>query len=336
MYLEKRNEKAGKWMYVLGIDGGGTKTTGIVADENGNVYMQTITERSNPNTLSQEEFEKVISGLLLQLKNQQIKIYEQISVCFAGLAGVEESGRDAEVVSLLSEYLPGDTKILVRNDAFNALYSGTLGKEGIVQIAGTGAITFGINVEEKMVRSGGWGFLFDDEGSGFYLGNEALRAVFKEYDHRGLATSLTDSLLHHFKVKAVPDFIGSVYGQDHPRSVIAPLARLVVEAAETNDEVAKKIVFNACEKMMLCIQTCHKQLFEVNHPTTIVLSGGVFKNSELFIHYFDELAHETLPNVIFQRTQVPPVGGAIVAGLKSQNAVISENFVHKLNEQIQK
>lgn len=322
-------------MYVLGIDGGGTKTTGIVTDENGNVYMQAVTGRSNPNTLSQDEFQNVMSGLLLRLKNQHTKIYDQISVCFAGLAGVGESGRDVEVANLLSNYLPRGTKILIKNDAFNALYSGTLGEPGVVQIAGTGTITFGFNEEQKMVRSGGWGYLFDDEGSGFYLGNEALRAVFKEFDNRGPTTSLTTRFLNYFQVQAVPDIIGKVYGEEHPRSVIAPLARLVVEASVANDEVAKNIILNACKEMMLSVISCHNQLFGAEHPTTIVLSGGVFTNSELFICQFKELSYETLPNVIFQQTKVPPVGGAVIAGLKSLGVAIDEHFVAKFNEQIQ-
>ena len=321
-------------MYVLGIDGGGTRTTGIVADEYGSVYMQAVTGRSNPNTLTEKEFENVISGLLLELKNKDADIYDQITVCFAGMAGVGESGRDAEVARLLRTFLPNDTLVFVQNDAFNALYAGTLGETGIVQIAGTGAITFGINDEQKKVRSGGWGYLFDDEGSGFYLGNEALRAVFKEFDHRGPTTSLTSAFVNHFQVEKVPDIIDKVYGEEHSRTVISPLARFVVEAAAADDEVAKNILSNACEKMMRSIQSCHSQLFAPDHPTTIVLSGGVFTNTEIFIDTFNELAQGELPNVSFEQTQVPPVGGAIIAGLKSQRLAVEEQFVRRLNEQI--
>ena len=114
-------------MYVLGIDGGGTRTTGIVADEVGNVYMHAVTGRSNPNTLQQAEFEEVICGLARELKRQNDAIFNQLSVCFAGIAGVGESGRDVEVAALLARELPAGTKVIVRNDAFNALYSGTLG-----------------------------------------------------------------------------------------------------------------------------------------------------------------------------------------------------------------
>lgn len=333
MNLESRNVKGGiHYMYVLGIDGGGTKTTGMVADENGNVYMQTVTGRSNPNTLSQQEFEKVMSDLIMDLKNQRPDVFDDVSVCFAGMAGVGESGRDIEVAKLLKRFLPSKTDVIVSNDAVNALYSGTLGTPGIVQIAGTGAIAFGMNEDNKMVRSGGWGYLFDDEGSGFYLGNEALRAVFQAFDERGPATELSNRLLQHFNVNRIPDIIGQVYGQEHPRSIIAPLAPYVVEAAMSEDEVAINIVQKACEAMMSCIESCHQKLFDANHPTMIVLSGGVFSHSELFIQQLSKLAELPLPNVTFQKTMVPPVGGAIIAALKTQNIKLGEHFAKQMNE----
>lgn len=321
-------------MYVIGIDGGGTKTIGVVADENGNVYMQAITSGSNPNTLSKEAFEKVMSELIVELKIQRPDIFNNITVCFAGMAGVGESGRDVEVANLLKKYLPANTQVIVNNDAMNALYSGTLGAPGIVQIAGTGSITFGMNEGNEVARSGGWGYLFDDEGSGFYMGNEALRAVFRAFDGRGINTVLTNRVRQHFNVDYIPDIIGEVYGHEHPRSAIAPLSRYVVEAASANDEVAKNIMKNACEGMICSIQTCHRQLFEEHHPTIIVLSGGVFTNSQLFIDLFRELTCESLPNVVFRQTQMLPVGGAIIAGLLSQNISLGDHFAKHLNKQM--
>lgn len=321
-------------MYVLGIDGGGTKTTAMVADINGTVYMKAITRGSNLNTMTPKEFEIVMSGLLLQLNVQNDEIYNQISICFAGMAGVGESGRDAEVADLLRKYLPKDIHTIIKNDALNALYAGTLGEAGIVQIAGTGSITFGVNDETKMVRSGGWGYLFDDEGSGFHLGNEALRAVFKEFDQRGPSTSLTTSFLEYFEVNLVPDIIGKVYGLEHPRSIIAPLSQLVVDAAIANDEIAKSIIAKACSEMMSSIHSCHDQLFEKNHATNIVLSGGVFTNADFFIDHFQQLAKEKLPNIRFKRALVSPVGGAVIAALLSQQVPINDRIVKHLNEEI--
>ena len=322
-------------MYVLGIDGGGTRTTGIVSDELGNVYMHAVTGRSNPNTLEQAEFEEVMCGLVRELRRQNEAIFTQLSICFAGIAGVGESGRDEEVASLLARELPEGTKVIVRNDAFNALYSGTLGGPGIVQIAGTGAVTLGINENGEVARSGGWGYLFDDEGSGFYLGNEGLKAVFRSFDNRGPETTLTDRVTEYFTVQNVPDIIGKVYGKEHPRSVVAPLARIVMEEARADDEVSKGIVENACVEMLHSIEACHRRLFDEHHPTVVVLSGGVFTDAELFVRRFRELARHSIPNATFQSTQVPPVGGAVLAGLAELQKVIDPDFVRRLNEQLQ-
>ena len=167
------------------------------------------------------------------------------------------------------------------------------------------------------------------------MGNEALRAIFQDFDGRGFATNLTDRVLQHFNVSYVPDIIGQVYGQEHPRSAIAPLSKYVVEAAIANDEVAKNIILKACESMGSCIHSCHRQLFEENHQTIVVLSGGVFTNAQLFIQLLKELTSDTMPNVEFRQTQVSPVGGAIVAGLLSQNLELGEHFAKHMNEQMQ-
>lgn len=321
-------------MYVLGIDGGGTRTTGIVADELGNVYMHAVTGRSNPNTLERTEFEEIIRGLARELKRQNETIFSRLSVCFAGIAGVGESGRDAEVAALLARELPTGTNVIVRNDAFNALYSGTLGGPGIVQIAGTGAVTLGIDENGEVARSGGWGYLFDDEGSGFYLGNEALKAVFRSFDKRGPETSLTDRVTEYLAVQDVPDIIGKVYGKEHPRSVIAPLARLVLQEAQADDEISKGIVEKACVEMMHSIEACHRRLFADAHPTAIVLSGGVFTDFDLFAGRFRDLARQSIPNAVFQSTQVPPVGGAVLAGLADGRTSVDPEFAGRLNEQL--
>ncbi|MDN7242950.1 ROK family protein [Planococcus sp. N028] len=322
-------------MYVLGIDGGGTKTSGIVADEKGNIYMQVATGRSNPNTLSQRGFEQVMKDLLMGLKRQNEEIYNQIAVCFTGMAGVDESRRTEEVTALLKNYLPESTQLIVKNDAINALYSGTLGKAGIVQISGTGSITFGINEQQKEARAGGWGFLFDEAGSGFAIGKAALRSVFKEYDLRGPSTSLTGRLLDHFYVDEVTDIINQVYGQEYARAVIAPLAQLVVEEASASDEIAQRILADACAEMLHSIETCHKQLFEREHPTTIVLAGGVFSDWQMFNSIFSSLAKDTLPNANFQPTQIAPVAGAVIAALKSQKITPADTFARRINEQIE-
>lgn len=325
-------------MYVLGIDGGGTKTSGVVADENGKVYIESHTGPSNPSTLTGQKLEAVLKCLIRDLEKQDPIIFAQLAVCFAGMSGAGDSWRrDAEFIEILTKYLPPQTEVVVRNDAYNALYAETLGKPGIVQIAGTGSISFGINNDNKTVRSGGWGYLFDEAGSGFHLGNEALRAVFKNYDDRGPHTSLTEKIIKHFNVAEVTDLVGEIYGPDHPRSVIAQLAPLTIAAAESGDGVATAIIRRACEEILKCIEACHKKLFDWDHPTIIVLSGGVFANSHQLVGCLNELSKKTMPNIVFRKASWAPVGGAVVGGLKAMGiSSIDENIAERINLQLKK
>lgn len=322
-------------MYVLGIDGGGTRTSGVVADETGKVYMQAFGEGSNPTTMAREIFEEVITMLLNQLEQQDPAIFSQLEVCFAGMAGVMESGLEEEFEALLVKQLPAQTKIMVKNDAYNALYSGTLGNPGIVQIAGTGSITFGVNYDEETARCGGWGYLFDEAGSAFYLGNKALRAIFKYHDGSGPATVMTGRILEHFGITRVEELTAKIYGPEQPRQMIAQLCPIVIDAAESGDAVAKGIICEACENMMQCMETCHRQLFVADHPTVIVLAGGVFTKPQQFLWYLNELSKKSLPNVVFRETRFAPIGGAIVGGLKAMGInSISETFKEQMSGQL--
>ena len=101
--------------------------------------------------------------------------------------------------------------VTVDHDAITALYSGTLGRPGIVQIAGTGAITYGINQNGERGRVGGWGHLFSDHGSGYAIGRDGLSAAFMAHDGLTEYTSLTELFLQHFEKEELPDIIRAIY-----------------------------------------------------------------------------------------------------------------------------
>ncbi|MFC4409702.1 BadF/BadG/BcrA/BcrD ATPase family protein [Chungangia koreensis] len=319
-------------MYVLGIDGGGTKTAAVIADENGTVYMKAEAGRSNPNTLNKKEFEAVLTGLLHQLREQDEEIYNRLSVCFAGMAGVGESNRQLEVKRLLSQQLPPETLVYIENDAVNALYSGTLGQSGIVQISGTGAITIGKNETGEIARVGGWGYLFDDFGSGYDLGNQALQAVFQAYDGREYQTALTEKVLNYFRVERVPDTIERIYSEEHPRTIIAPLSRIVVEAASEGDSIALRIIEKASRQMAESIITCHNKLFAKEETVKVVLSGGVFTNFVLFRKMIENHTCSKLPNLEYIPSVIPPVGGAVAAGFSVMGVNLGEKFIEVFKE----
>ncbi|MFS0863080.1 N-acetylglucosamine kinase [Fredinandcohnia sp. 179-A 10B2 NHS] len=319
-------------MYVLGIDGGGTKTKGIIADEFGNVYAAEQVGPTNQNGVDIKIVEKEMDSLLTSLQRQNEKVFANLHTVFAGMSGVDRPEAKEVINNIFKKYLPTNVKIIIDNDGVNALYSGTLGLPGIVQISGTGSITFGINENGGRKRVGGWGYLIDDEGSGYEIGREALHAIFKAYDGRGPKTILTDLIQSHFNVTEIPDLITHIYG-GNARNIISPLSKYVTEAVDQGDEVAKQIIQQATTKLAHSIMSLYQQLFinDVKMKIPIVLVGGVFLRSELYIPEMEYLLKQKGANVEFLTPEIEPVGGAVAAALVQSDCRLEENFKKNIN-----
>src|SRR6188508_2378169 len=155
--------------YVLGIDAGGTKTVGLLADETGRVVGEARGTGANLRTHDEE----VIRGILRRL-------------------GYRETAR-------------------VVNDAAIALVAGAEERVGIVILAGTGSIAYGADREGHTARSGGYGFLLADEGSGYWLGHQALRAAVRSADGRGPQSALAALVFESLGVGSVAEMVPVVY-----------------------------------------------------------------------------------------------------------------------------
>lgn len=319
--------KEGVLMYVLAIDGGGTKTVGLISDQHGQIYAKSVVKSSNPTAISQSQFEARIGELLEHLLHQNAEVFNEIHICFAGMAGVNEKSYEPILEKVIRRYVSRTTEVIIENDALIALYSGTLGAEGIVQIAGTGAITLGLDHRQIFSRTGGWGYLFDDEGSGYYLGVAALGAVFKAFDGRSPKTLLTEFVIHYFDVQQVPQLIDCIYSTKHPRALISPLSSLVVEAARKGDEVAEGILDTACQKIYVAIKACFKKMEWRNESIPVILVGGVFSEADLFISRLTFLAKSEGSPFTFSRPLISPVGGAVIGGLRRCGMEVDEQFI---------
>ena len=122
-----------------------------------------------------------------------------LNICL-GIAGVDRASDEAVVRSIMRR-IGYKARILVVNDALIALQAGVGDAAGIVIVSGTGSIAYGRNDQGEAARAGGWGYVLGDEGSGYWIGRLALRAVVRHADGRGRVTSLTPRLLAHFGVE---------------------------------------------------------------------------------------------------------------------------------------
>ena len=162
-------------IHVLGIDAGGTKTVCQLADEEGNVLAEARGGGANLQAVGELEVEKVLHQVMEEAIGDRSVIP---SVICLGIAGVDRPD-DATIVRAIMKRIGYKAKVIVVNDALVALEAGAPRQPGVVVISGTGSISYGRNAQGEAARSGGWGYVLGDEGSGYWIGRSAIRAVLR-------------------------------------------------------------------------------------------------------------------------------------------------------------
>ncbi len=147
---------------------------------------------------------------------------------------------------------------------------------GIALVCGTGSIAWGENARGEIARAGGWGWHLGDEGSGFWIGERAIREVLRAADGRGPATSLDRPLFEHFAIEKPSEILHAIYDEEYPRHKVALFAVRVAEAARGGDAVAGRIVAEAAEELALAARSVIARLDLESAPYDVVLSGGTF------------------------------------------------------------
>lgn len=260
-------------MHVLGIDAGGTKTVCLLADARGEILAEARGGGANLQAVGELEVEKVLHYVMDKaIGDRDVR---PAAICL-GIAGVDRP-QDAEAVRGIMRRIGFKTRTLVVNDALVALVAGAGDAPGIVVIAGTGSIAYGRNAEGRAARAGGWGYLLGDEGSGFWIGRNALAAVVRQSDGRGPATLLTELVLDYLKLSSAADLIHEVYYRDLHRHAIAALAVLVQRASDEGDAVAAEILQRASVELAAAASSVTSRLGMRGDAFPTVLAGGIFK-----------------------------------------------------------
>lgn len=260
-------------MHVLGIDAGGTKTVCLLADENGDVLAQGRGPGANLHVSGELAVEKVLHEVMeAALDDSGVT---PAAICL-GIAGVDRDD-EARTVRAIMRRIAHKARTLVVNDALIALVAGAGDQPGIVIIAGTGSIAYGRNAAGEAARAGGWGHMIGDEGSGYWIGREALAAVMRAADGRGPATQLTPEILEHYQVADSSYLPRIVYDRSHPRMAVAALGPLVHKVGEQGDAVAARILERAAEELVLAASSVASRLEMRGDAFSFYLAGGIFR-----------------------------------------------------------
>jgi N-acetylglucosamine kinase-like BadF-type ATPase len=199
----------------------------------------------------------------------------------------------------------------VVNDALIALVAGAGDAPAIVIIAGTGSIVYGRNAAGEAARAGGWGHMIGDEGSGYWIGREALAAVMRAGDGRGPETQLTAEILRHFEVTDVSRLPRIVYDRAQPRMAVAALGPLVQNVCEQGDAVATRILERAAEEIVLAARSVTMRLEMRGDAFTFYLAGGMFRVVAWLAHELPQRLVEVAPRAQVELLDKEPAAGAV-------------------------
>jgi N-acetylglucosamine kinase-like BadF-type ATPase len=259
--------------HVLGVDAGGTKTRALLADETGRVVGEALGGGANLATHGELEVEKVLHSLVEKLEGEGGARAAAIAL---GIAGADRP-TDHAVLREILRRIGFKERVVVANDARIAFVAGSKLRVGLALVCGTGSIAWGQSVSGAIARAGGWGWHLGDEGSGFWIGERAIREVLRASDGRGPATSLEGPLLRHFGIARPEELIGALYDRDYPRHEVALFAVAVEEAALAGDSVARGILDDAAGELVLAAKSVIARLGLEGAPYDVVLSGGTFR-----------------------------------------------------------
>lgn len=256
-----------------GIDGGGTRTDVALVASDGTPVSRVQGPTSNKAVVGAESAIQVLRSLIDEASNQA-GASEPITAGWIGLAGADRP-EDQELFKDALRNRIDDIRIT--NDA-ELVLSGNPGGIGIALIAGTGSIAFARNESGQTGRSGGWGHIFGDEGSAWYLAVEGLRAVAASVDGRGPSTSLTESLMVHWQVSTPQHLILKVYSPAVRKGDIAAAAPVVVESARQGDAVARRLLQSAGQQLSTLVTSLLQRIpFDI--PPSVAATGGLLLQS---------------------------------------------------------
>ena len=263
----------------LGVDGGQSATAAVIGDETGRVLGSGEAGPCNHAAAGEgrAKLERAVRGSVgaaCAAAGLDFSTVAFEAACF-GLSGGPDDKRE------IAASLVRAKEVIVTDDAAIALAGATASGHGVIAIAGTGSIAFGRNSQGRRARAGGWGYIFGDEGSGFDMARQALRAALRMEEGWGPATRLRELLLRETGARNANDVLHLFYTDEWPRSRVARFARMVDEAAMESDAVALDLVKRAAQDLALFAGAVREQLFQPGDVVDVAYIGGVFQSALL-------------------------------------------------------
>ncbi|GAB5535559.1 MAG: BadF/BadG/BcrA/BcrD ATPase family protein [Rubricoccaceae bacterium] len=314
----------------LGIDGGGTHTRAVIVTDRGEVLGIGHGGAANVNAVGAEAAQANIQQAVVAAQSAAgLNASASFASAFLGIAGVV-SDRDHAVTRRMAralELAPEDA-IGIDHDCRIALAGGLSGRPGIVLIVGTGSSCFGINARGETWRAGGWGRLISDEGSGYWLGIQALRIAVMAYDGRSPESSLTARVMEQMQIRDMNDLMHRLYVPGLSKAEIAAVAPLVLDAAREGDAAASALLDQGVRELAECTGAVARQLDL--EDIELVTVGGLIQGSDLLQTRLRGALDTRVPGCRIVEPDLPPVLGAALLSLQHAGIALDDDVLSAL------
>ncbi len=315
----------------LGVDGGGTKTEFVLVDDSGQLLARHQEGSAYYLEIGLDSLSDMLArGLRLTLRQASLAP-SQLTFAFFGLPAYgEDSALLGRLDTVASPTLAAE-RYRCGNDMVCAWAGALACREGINIVAGTGSIAYGEYAGRKG-RAGGWGELFSDEGSAFWIAREGLNLFSRMSDGRTAKGPLYEILRGHFKLTADLDLCAAIYGKDAAaRSQIAQLAPLVVAAARDGDVQARTLFVSGAQELAAMVDATRARL---GCPPDVLLpvsyTGGMFKVADLLLEPFVATLSTGGYRYECVAPILPPAAGAALYAAKTFGSPMTESAVRAL------
>lgn len=298
--------------YVIGMDGGGTKTKICSAYLDGTIFDSFTGGSMNINSQGEAGVKQNLAQIFNELKNRGADWPLLKGICL-GAAGISNPlARQTLQASVqtagirIEPILLGDHQI--------ALYGAHEAGQGIILIAGTGSVCYGIGENAQEVRVGGFGHLIDDEGSGYAIGRDVLSAVVRAEDGREQPTCMKEAVLAQLKLSGIAELIQYIYSPSTGKKEIAALAPIVMQGVQKKEQAAERILEKASDYLAEMVITAVRCL---NRPQAeVAFCGSVLLKNEILAEKLKQKIHAVYPAVNCIKPKQDAAAGAVLRCLE--------------------
>jgi len=297
--------------YLIGFDCGATKTECAIADINGNILHKSTGGAANYLVTGSDETSKIILSLLDDCLKKMKADYSKIENIVIGAAGAGRKEDAFKLENSLLKLFSADGIVInslkIVNDAEIALKGAFPNKTGCILIAGTGSIIYGKDEKGNIYRVGGLGRLLGDEGGGYSIGRKGLQVAAKYFDGRGDETLIVRLIQQKYSINSADELITKVYKENFD---IASIAEVVIDAAESQDQIAHKILLEESNELVHHINTIMKKMDTID--LSISFAGSLISKNNIYSEMLRNNIKTSLPSVKIVTPQYSPIEGAIL------------------------